>query len=92
MRITLKCVNFVSPYIDCVHVVTVVAVMPPDNSADYDIHLERSLRDLDNLKDNLSYDIAMIYNNQDIPEIGEDDKKVAPLKIKNDLSNNGFRV
>jgi len=68
------------------------ALMPPDDSTAYDIHLERSLHDLDNLRDDLSYDIAIIYNNRDIPDVGEDLKKIHPRKIKIDLENNGYSV
>ena len=66
--------------------------MPPDSSVDFDIHLEHSLRDLDNLRDDLSYDIAIVYNNGDIPDVGEDLKKIHPRKIKIDLENNGYTV
>ena len=67
-------------------------IMPPDNSADFDVHLERSLRDLSNLRDNLACDIFMVYSAADIPQIGAEDKRVAPRKVYEDLQKAGFKV
>ena len=68
------------------------AMTPPDNSKDFDVHLERSLRDLKDMKDDLTYDIFMVYASADIPQNGEEETKVAPRRIRDDLELNGFRV
>ena len=64
--------------------------MPPDTHAVYDLHLERTVRDLEDIRDDLSHDVFMVYCHQDIPLVGE--KRVQPRKIHDDLVNNGFKV
>lgn len=66
--------------------------MPPSNSEDFDVHLERSLHDLDDLREGMAYDVFMIYCNGDIPEIGEEDKRIHPRKIYDDLKAAGIKV
>ncbi len=90
-------VSFIHDKLDNLHsfymcVIFPSAVMPPDNSSDFDIHLERSLRELDNLQDDMSHDVFMVYCNADIPHIGEEGKCVAPRRIYDDLTNNGLRM
>ena len=69
-----------------------VAMTPPDSSGDFDVHLERSLRDLKDLKEDLTYDVFMVYATADIPQNGEEQTKVAPRRIQDDLELNGFKV
>lgn len=64
--------------------------MPPSNNEDFDVHLERSLHDLDNLSDNLSHDVFMIYCGDNTPKSGE--KKVNPRQIYDDLTSAGYKV
>ena len=66
--------------------------MPPDNSRDFDVHLEQSLRDLNDLRDDLTFDIFMLYAADDVPKVGEANKKVAPRRIYEDLQKAGFTV
>lgn len=68
------------------------ALMPPDNSSDFDMHLERSLVDLKNLRHDLSYEVFMLYCQDNIPNIGEEQQKVAPRQMFNDLQASGFKV
>lgn len=67
-------------------------MMPPDNSNDFDLHLERSLVDLKNLRHDMAYDVFIIYCQDNIPQTGEDERKVSPRRIFNDLQLSGFRV
>ena len=66
--------------------------MPPSNSEDFNVHLERSLRDLDDLRGDLSYDVFMMYCNEDIPQPGQEATGVHPRKIYEDLKAAGFKV
>ena len=66
--------------------------MPPDVNSDFDLHLERSIHELDDLRDDLTYDIFMVYARDDIPGFGQEEKLVAPRKIFTDLAQNGFKV
>ena len=65
-------------------------MMPPDNNEDYDVHLERSLRELKDLRDDLTFDIFIIYSKQDVPKEGEE--AVHPRQIYEDLTKQGFKV
>ena len=68
------------------------AMMPPDSGVDFDMHLERTLHNLDFLRSEMTYDVFMLYCPGNIPEVGEDNKKVSPRRIYDDLKKNGFKV
>jgi hypothetical protein len=67
-------------------------MLPPDSGNDFDMQLERSLQDLKSLRADLTYDAFMIYCAANIPNIGEEDRKIAPRTIYNDLVKAGLRV
>ncbi len=67
------------------------AIMPPDSSADFDVHLERSLRDLKDLREDLSTDVFIFYDKRDVPNSDEEHKKVSPRKIYLDLVERGYK-
>jgi len=67
-------------------------MMPPDNGMDFDMQLERALHNLDSLRSEMTYDVFMLYCSRNIPQIGEDGKKVSPRRIYDDLKKNGFKV
>jgi len=69
-----------------------VALMPPDNGVDFDMHLERTLHNLDSLRSEMTYDVFMMYCASNIPQIGQDNKKVSPRRIYDDLKKSGFKV
>ena len=66
--------------------------MPPDRTNDYDLHLERSIHELNDLQDDLSFDVFMIYCREDIPDVGKETDQVSPRKIYQDLTDKKFRV
>ena len=66
--------------------------MPPDTSSDFDAHLERNLRDLTDLRFDMETDVFLFYCGGDVPDNGEEEKKIAPRKIYQDLVNEGFKV
>ena len=66
--------------------------MPPDRHSEFDLHLERSLHELNDLHDDLTYDVFMVYAKGDIPGLGEEEKKITPRKIYEDLKMNDFKV
>jgi len=67
-------------------------MMPPDNGGDFDMHLERTLHNLDFLRSEMTYDVFMLYCGGNIPEDGEVSKKISPRRIYDDLKKNGFKV
>ena len=64
--------------------------MPPDSSADFDVHLERSLRDLKDLREDLSCDVFMFYDKRDVPNANQEHKKISPRKIYLDLQEREY--
>ena len=66
--------------------------MPPDVNSDFDLHLERSIHELDDLSDDMTFDVFMVYARDDIPDIGHENRLVAPRRVYDDLTNNGFKV
>ncbi len=65
--------------------------MPPDSSADFDVHLERSLRDLKDLREDLSTDVFLFYDKRDVPSFDEEHKRVSPRKVYADLQEKGYK-
>ena len=65
--------------------------MPPDSSADFDVHLERSLRDLKDLREDLSFDVFMFYDKRDVPNVDQEHKKISPRKIYLDLQEREYK-
>lgn len=66
--------------------------MPPDSTADYDAQLERSIRKLKDLQDNIEIEIVMIYCARDIPDESQLDTKISPQRIYEDLKAAGFKM
>ena len=66
--------------------------MPPDSTADYDAQLERSIRKLKDLQDNIEIEVVMIYAANDIPNESECNKKISPERIYEDLKKAGFKM
>jgi hypothetical protein len=60
--------------------------MPPDSLDNYDLHLRYSVRNLKNLKQKLSYDIAILYSSKDT----QDSTQLHPRQMKQDLEKKGF--
>ena len=69
----------------------ILAIMPPDSSADFDVHLERSLRDLNDLREDLSTDVFIFYDKRDVPNFDEEHKKVSPRKVFLDLQEKEYK-
>ena len=66
--------------------------MPPSNAQDFDMHLERGLRDLRDLQDDLAVDIMLFYSAANIPAAGKEKDFVHPNRIRDDLQKEGFKV
>ena len=65
--------------------------MPPDSGVDFDMHLERNIRDLRDLQSDMVVDIFMVYCVENIPDFNKDDA-VHPRTIKDDLEKAGLKV
>jgi len=87
-----------APFLQCdmyFHTISLAelhARMPPDNSSDFDVHLERNLLDLNNLRKDMTYDAFFVYSPDNIPGVGEEEKMIAPRRIFSDLQLSGFKV
>ena len=66
--------------------------MPPDSTADYDAQLERSIRKLKDLQDNIEIEIVMIYSATDIPNESQLNSRISPQQIYEDLKEAGFKM
>ena len=69
---------------------SLIAILPPDNNVDFDLHLERTVRDLQDLRTELLADVVLLYCSKDVPEEGS--KQISPEKIKADVEKDGYRV
>ena len=66
--------------------------MLPSSGADFDVHLAKSMRELNDLKDDLTTDVFMFYCSKDIPPYGKEDQYVHPQRICEDMEQRGLRV
>ena len=60
--------------------------MPPDSSSDFDIQLGNTVRELDDLYDDMEYDVFFIFHWNNLP--GQDqgeEEQVSLHKIRDDL-------
>lgn len=67
------------------HVVPIIDLhtkMPPDSMDNYDLQLRHAVRDLKHLKQELTYDIVLIYSNKDTAQT---ETILHPRLIKSDL-------
>ena len=67
-------------------------MVPPDSNSNYDLHLEYSLRDLNSYKQNMAVDVVFIYPSAHVPTELDEDTKVDPRRIKDDLISACVRV
>ena len=66
--------------------------MPPENNEDYDAQLERCIRKLKNLQEDIEIEITLICSMKDIPEEADEQKKINPNKVYEDLKQAGFKM
>ncbi len=80
----LQCRN----YFHVIPLTELHARMPPDTIENYDLQLKHSVRDLKLLKQEMKYDIVIIYSIKDT----QDAKILHPRQIKQDLEKEGYKV
>ncbi|XP_064626432.1 uncharacterized protein LOC135487048 [Lineus longissimus] len=68
----------------------VQAMMPPEASEDYEVHMNNMVHDLEDLQNQLPFDTCILYCKADVPQEGAD--AVHPRQVKNDLEKKGFNV
>ena len=64
-------------------------MLPPSSNQDFDLQLELTMRDLSDLRRDLSVEAYVLYCLTDIENTAG---RVSPMRIKDDLVNKGFRV
>ena len=65
-------------------------MMPPDNTVDFDLHLERTMQDLDELRGDMAADVFILYLKADMTKKGKND--ITVQTIKKDLENARYTV
>ena len=66
--------------------------MPIDGTSTLDLNLEYSLRDLNELKKNLKYDIAFWYCQSDVPKDKNDSTRINPLRVLQEIQNQNYKT
>ena len=66
------------------------ALMPPESSAEFDIHLNQSVGMLADLSTSLTVDVFLSYCDDNVPGLYEVDRKVHPRRVQLDLEKAGF--
>ena len=64
------------------------AMMPPGNNRDFDLHLERTMEDLNGMQEEKPIDVFILF----CPEDFDKNSKITPKLIKKDLEKQGFSV
>ncbi|XP_070533769.1 uncharacterized protein [Ptychodera flava] len=86
--------NMKAPFLQCDHYFHTIslhelqAVMPPDSSSNFDVHLENTMRDLEDIRFSMTSDIFMLYCHDNLPKNG--DNAVDPKKVKDNLEKEGY--
>lgn len=68
------------------------ASLPPDASSDFDEHLSRSVRELQDLEENVAVRVFFVFTSRNIPAPGSGQNVVDPTTILDDLRTEGFNV
>ena len=66
----------------------ILAMMPPGNNKDFDLHMERTMEDLNGLQDDKSIDVFFLYCPQDFDK----NSKITPELLKKELEQQNFSV
>ena len=72
-------------------IVILTGIMPPDSTTEYDLHLQNAVRDMEDLKDDLSSDAFFLFCPANVPSEEEMDNIVHPKTIKEDLEKKHFK-
>ena len=62
--------------------------MPPDNSDELELHIERSVHTLEDIRAMFSTDIYLSYCTKDVPE--DPTQNVGPHMLVKDLTKQGY--
>ncbi|KAL4228297.1 hypothetical protein ACF0H5_013728 [Mactra antiquata] len=81
----LQCIE----YFHTISCVDLLATMPPDNHSDFDLHLVQSVRNLRDLRKDLSADIFMSYCSKDAE--ASPSSVIHPETVRNDLVAIGYK-
>ena len=64
-------------------------MLPPSSNQDFDLQLELTMRNLSDLRRGLSAEAYMLYCLKDVENPAG---KISPIRIKDDLVADGFKV
>ncbi|XP_059152537.1 uncharacterized protein LOC131938499 [Physella acuta] len=87
-----------APFLQCVknfHIISIneiQAFLPPDASSNFDEHLSRSVRELQDLEENVAVRVFFVFTSRNIPAAGSVQNVVDPNTILDDLRSEGFNV
>ncbi|KAK6965188.1 leucine-rich repeat serine/threonine-protein kinase 1 [Biomphalaria glabrata] len=86
------------PFLQCdknFHIISIPEIMstlPPDPNADFDDHLGRSIRELQELDETVAVRVFFIYSKRNIPDLAMADKVTSPTRILEDMRAAGYNV
>ncbi|XP_077989757.1 uncharacterized protein LOC144444214 [Glandiceps talaboti] len=84
-----------APFLQCDHYFHTIslheiqAVMPPDSTSNFDVHLENTMRDLEGIRISMTSDVFMLYCHDNLSPVGNKDA-VDIRTIKDDLEKEGY--
>ncbi|CAL1544121.1 unnamed protein product, partial [Lymnaea stagnalis] len=87
-----------APFLQCdknFHIISIpeiLASLPPDANADFDEHLGRSVRELQELEETVAVQVFYIYTQRNIPDLSNAEKVVNPIHILEDIRTAGHSV
>ncbi|CAD5120940.1 DgyrCDS9493 [Dimorphilus gyrociliatus] len=91
-----KAIALKVPFLQCVenfHTMSITqlrSALPPENSEDFDIQLQKSVNELRNIKSNLCLSIIIMYSESDLPKSGLEYTVVGLPMLQRDLKNKGY--
>ena len=67
------------------------AIMPPVSNNEYDLQLQSTVRDLENLRDDISSDICFLYCAGNVPRKCQTQQPLDPKQLYEDLKAHNFK-
>ena len=63
----------------------IAGAMPPQSSTDYDLQLQNTVRELQDLQEDMLCDVFFLFCEKNIPLQTDSDRLIDPKRIKDDL-------
>eukprot|EP00105_Crassostrea_gigas_P045169 XP_019929317.1 PREDICTED: uncharacterized protein LOC105344416 isoform X2 [Crassostrea gigas] len=89
-----RAIELKAPFLQCMayfHTISVVdlqSIMPPTSNNDFDVHIQKAVSGLQDLRRNMKIDLFLSYCVADAP--ADDRNVIHPAQVYKDLKNNGY--